>query len=100
MLRALFIGVALTCVPFSSAISHAYAEEVVIEDENMLQESDQQEFLDEDTAPHGQVIDVRKLFFKTLFLLVGLCGLVVAGGYFLKRIAGGKLNSFNTTRCH
>ena len=96
MLRALFIGVALTCVPFSSAIPMAYAEEIVVEKENMLQEGDLQEFPDEDIAPHGQVIDVRKLFFKTLFLLVGLCALVIAGGYFLKRITGGKLSSFNT----
>jgi flagellar biogenesis protein FliO len=42
---------------------------------------------DEDPALH-QVSDVRALFFKTFGLLAGLCGLVIVGGYALKRIGG------------
>ena len=86
----------LSCTTFYPAISTVYAEEVVVEKENFLQEENPPAFFDEENPSQHQVIDVRKLFFKTLIMLAGLCGLVVAGGYFLKRISGGKLSSFST----
>jgi flagellar biogenesis protein FliO len=74
-----------------------YAEEAVVEQiETFPKEGTPEEYLDEETAPQRQVIDVRALFFKTLLLLVGLCGLVVAGGYFFKRLTGGRLSSLST----
>jgi flagellar biogenesis protein FliO len=96
MIHAILIGLMLSCTTFYPAISTVYAEEVVVEKENFLQEENPPSFFDEENPSQHQVIDVRKLFFKTLIMLAGLCGLVVAGGYFLKRISGGKLSSFST----
>ena len=68
----------------------------MIEEENYLQDENASQIPEDENAPKRQIIDVRKLFFKTLFMLIGLCVLVIAGGYFLKRIAGGKLSSFSS----
>ena len=74
-----------------------HADEMSVEQQNFLQdENPPVEQEEEETPPHQQVIDVRTLFFKTLLMLIGLCTLVIAGGYFLKRIAGGKLKAFTT----
>ena len=40
----------------------------------------------EEEIPSYQGCDVRGLFFKTLWPLAGLCSLVIAGGYLLKRL--------------
>jgi flagellar biogenesis protein FliO len=96
MIRAILIGLILSCSTFSPSISTLFAEEVIVEKENFLNEENLPEFSDEESAPHHQVIDVRKLFFKTLIMLGGLCGLVVAGGYFLKRLSGGKQSGFHS----
>ena len=45
-----------------------------------------EEALEEESPMYHQVSDVRGLFIKTFGLLAGLCGLVVVGGYLLKRI--------------
>ena len=53
----------------------------------------QLEAFEEEGSPFQQVSDVRGLFFKTLYLVAGLCGLVVVGGFLLKRL-GPKVGSF------
>jgi flagellar biogenesis protein FliO len=82
----------ITMVVLCCSIALAPAEAFCAQEAPAIQE----EFSLDEPVPQGQVIDVQHLFFKTVVLLIGICGLVVGGGYFLKRIAGGKLNSFST----
>jgi flagellar biogenesis protein FliO len=97
MLQAILISLFFFCPTlFPTTTTPLYAEDVIIDQEEIIPNDDNPETYLEEETPHQQVIDVRKLFFKTLLLLIGLCGLVIAGGYLLKRVAGGKLNSFNT----
>jgi flagellar protein FliO/FliZ len=97
MIRAIIIGCMLLSCPCSSFLVPVYADEIELEQQNFPQDENPLALPEEEeTPPHRQVIDVRKLFFKTLMMLIGLCALVVAGGYFLKRIAGGKLRAFTT----
>jgi flagellar biogenesis protein FliO len=50
----------------------------------------------EETSPHGLIIDVRHTFYKTVVVLLSLCGVIIGGGYLLKRLSGGRLSGFGT----
>lgn len=41
-----------------------------------------------------QVDQIQHFFFKTIGLLAGLCGLIIGGGYFLKRLGGARIGTF------
>lgn len=100
MVRTILISLFLLFPPFFPSLTtplYGEAEEIVQEQiENFPKEEPAGESLEEETPPHQQVIDVRKLFFKTLLLLIAICGVVISGGYLLKRATGGKLSSFST----
>ena len=64
--------------------------------ESFLQEETPEQYTDEESAPLHQVSDVRALFFKTFGLLAGLCGLIIVGGYALKRLGGPRIGTFGT----
>lgn len=64
--------------------------------EPFLQEETPEQYTEEQSAPLHQVSDVRTLFFKTFGLLAGLCGLIIVGGYVLKRLGGQRMGTFGT----
>ncbi len=89
-MRTILIGLALFCTSLSPVYTPVYAQEEVVVEENVFPDADGER------SSQRQVMNVRALFFRTLFLLIGLCALVIGGGYLLKRITGGRLSSFST----
>ena len=92
-MRSFIIAVVALCCSLAPVTSMALSTQ---ETRATQEETTPEEISPDESTPQGQVIDVQHLFFKTVVLLIGICGLVIGGGYFLKRIAGGRLNSFST----
>lgn len=96
MPKALLIFCVLGLCTFFASPLQLYSQESTVEQEYFLEQPPAADGAGEESAAGRQIIDVRNLFFKTLVLLVGLCGLVIAGAYLLKRLTGGRLSSFST----
>jgi len=66
------------------------------QDEPEQEKLDRDFWLEDEPKEQREPVDVQKLFFKTVVLVVFLSGAVLAGGWLLKRATGNKFNSFNT----
>jgi flagellar protein FliO/FliZ len=60
------------------------------------EEIDKSFWLEEEPGERPKPIDVQKLFFKTVVLVIFISGAVLAGGWLLKKVTGSKFNTFNT----
>jgi len=98
MLRTRCFILLFACGMQGTLAQHLYSTDIppVEQTEIFPQEETPERYIDEESAPLHQVSDVRALFFKTFGLLAGLCGLVILGGYALKRIGGARIGAFST----
>jgi len=81
---------------FLSALVGAQEPTETPQTEPEQEEIDRSFWLEEEPGEKPKPVDVQRLFFKTVALVVFLSGAVLAGGWFLKRVTGNKFNSFNT----
>lgn len=92
----MFRGFLVFAFCIGAPFAYAADSNAIEETRSFPQEQTPEEYMNEESPPMHQVSDVRSLFFKTFSLLAGLCGLIIVGGYVLKRVGGPKMGSFGT----
>jgi flagellar biogenesis protein FliO len=98
MLRTRFFLFLFACCTQGLCTSPLYsADNASPEQTKPFQQEETSEGYDhEESAPLQQVSDVTGLFIKTFSLLAGLCGLIIVGGYVLRRMGGPRIGTFGT----